>query len=117
MLDFSLDNNTANSLTIDNDLEFVIQQIELLFSTDIHEVLGDDEYGSKYDEYLYSLNLSNAGLEQKIQDDLDALDTRGFFTRVSVHIVEGTVRDIAFIDIFIFDESNRTDIVKSYIIN
>lgn len=114
MIDFTLNINESDSLVVDNELEYVLQQIDLLFNTDINEVLGDSDFGSNYDEYLYALNLSNAGLEKKIQDDLDGLNLCGYRTYVSVHIVEGTIRDIAYIDIYLDNGSNDT--VKSYII-
>lgn len=115
MLDFSFSDKLSDSIIVENDLEFVLHQIDLLFNTDVNEVLGDPTYGTNYDRYLYTLDLSNYAIEQKIQSDLQKLDLRGFSTHVSVHIVEGTIRDIAFIDITI--SGNYGELVKSYIIN
>lgn len=117
MLDFNILNeiSISDSLFIDNDLEYVIQQIDLLFNTNVNDVLGDPSFGSNYDRYLYNLNISNYALEQKIYNDLIRLDLRGFTPQVSVHLVEGTVRDIAFIDIILSGKCG--EFARSYIIN
>lgn len=115
MLDFSLSNKLTDKPVIDNDLVFVLQQIDILFNTDVYDVLGDMKYGTNYDKYLYTLGVSNFGLETKIYNDLMQLDLRGYNASVDVHIVEGTQRDIAFIDITLTGE--HLEYVKSYIIN
>ena len=115
MLDFSLSNKLTDKVVIENDLIFVLQQIDLLFNTDVNDVLGDMDFGSNYDKYLYTLEVSNYALENKIYNDIINLDLRGFTPTVEVHIVEGTQRDIAFIDITL--NSNYSTYTKSYIIN
>lgn len=115
MLDFSLSHKFTDAPVLDNDLIFVLQQIDLLFNTDINDVLGDSDYGTNYDRYLYTLGISNYGLEQKIHSDLMKLDLQGFTPSVTVHIVEGTQRDIAFVDITLTD--HYKEYTKSYIIN
>lgn len=115
MLDFSLSNKFTDSTVVTNDLAFVLQQIDLLFDTDVDDVLGDPGYGTNYDRYLHTLGVSNYALEQKIYKDILKLDLRGFSVSVDVHIVEGTQQDIAFIDITL--SSQYKEYVKSYIIN
>lgn len=115
MIDFSISNKLTDELTISNDLLYVLQQIDLLFNTEINDVLGDSSYGTNYDKYLYTLEVSNAMLETKITNDLYKLDLRGFTPSVIVRIVEGTFRDIAFIDITLsknYNEYNKTYIIK-----
>lgn len=115
MIDFSVSNKLTDSLIINNDLIFVLQQIDLLFDTDINDVLGDSSYGTNYDKYLYTLGVSNYSLEMKITNDLYKLDLRGFTPSVTVNIVEGTQRDIAFIDITLtgnYEEYNKTYVIK-----
>lgn len=115
MLDFSLSNKLTDKPVIDNDLIFVLQQIDLLFNTDLNDVLGDSQYGTNYDRYLYTLGVSNYSLEQKIRNDILRLDLQGFTPSVTVHIVEGTQRDIAFVDIVL--SGHYKEFTKSYVIN
>lgn len=115
MIDFSISNKLTDDLIINNDLLYVLQQIDLLFDTDINDVIGDSEFGTNYDKYLYTLGVSNLSLETKIMNDLQKIDLCGFVPSVSVKIVEGTQRDIAFIDITLtgdYEEYNKTYIIK-----
>lgn len=114
MIDFALTDEITNSPIIGNDLLLVIQQIDLLFNTDIYDVLGDTGYGSNYDKYLYTLGMSNDALESKIRHDISKLDLLGYSVNVDVTIVEGTERDIAMIDITISGNDITTN--KIYLI-
>ena len=115
MVDLSISNKLTDNVIINNDLLCVLQQIDLLFDTDIYEVLGDTSFGSNYDKYLYTLGISNIALENKIINDLNKLDLCGFIPSVNVNIVEGTQRDIALIDITLtgeYEDYNKTYIIK-----
>lgn len=115
MLDFSLSNKLTDKVVIEDDLTFVLHQIDLLFNTDVNDVLGDPSYGTNYDRYLYTLGVSNYSLERKIYNDIMGIELKGFVPSVSVHIVEGTQRDIAFVDITLTGKYKKY--TKSYIIN
>lgn len=115
MIDFAISNKLTDNIIISNDLLLVLQQIDLLFSTDTCDVLGDLNFGSNYDKYLYTVGMSNSALENKIYNDICKLDLRGYSVDVKVSIVEGTERDIAFIDITIsgdYETHNKTYIIK-----
>lgn len=115
MIDFALSNKLTDDIVINHDLLYVLQQIDLLFNTDLNAVLGDENFGSNYDDYVYTTGISNFALENKIQADINKLDLLNFSVSVSVSLVEGTQRDIAFIDITISgDYDNYT---KTYVIN
>ena len=115
MIDLSISNKLTDNIVINNDLIYVLQQIDLLFDTDIDDVLGDSSFGTNYDKYLYTLGVSNVSLETKILNDLNKLDLCNFAPSVSVKIVEGTHKDIAFIDITLtgdYEEYNKTYVIK-----
>ena len=76
MIDFALSNKFGEDVIISNDLLLVLQQIDLLFATDTCDVLGDMNYGTNYDKYLYTVGMSNAAMEQKIYNDLQKLDLK-----------------------------------------
>lgn len=101
MIDFNLE---SGSPTLNKDVDLIIQQIDMLFDTKPKEVLGKEDYGTKYDEYLYKLKLSNVALEQTVKKDLAKLNLFGFSTRVKVHLIHGTEQDIALIEITIFKD-------------
>lgn len=115
MIDFALSNKFVDDVIIKNDLAYVLQQIDLLFNTDVNDVLGDTLYGSNYDKYLYTLGMSNANLESRILSDIKSLDLAGFKPSVEVTIMEGTERDIAIIDITLsgdYEEYNKSYVIK-----
>lgn len=114
-MDFALSTKFVDDVIIKNDLAYVLQQIDLLFNTDVNDVLGDTVYGSNYDKYLYTLGMSNANLESRILSDIKLLDLAGFKPSVEVTIIEGTERDIALIDITLsgdYEEYNKSYVIK-----
>ena len=115
MIDFALSNKLTDDVLINNELLSVLQQIDLLFNTEPNEVLGDEDFGSNYDNYLYTLGISNAALESKIMNDLMKLNLYNFIPYVTVTIVDGTYRDIAFIDITLKGQYDYY--TKTYMIN
>ena len=115
MIDFSLSNKLTDDCIVSNKLIYVLQQVDLLFDTCPGEVLGNLSFGTNYDKYLYNLSVSNSTLENKILSDLNTLDLCGFSPSVNVHIVEGTVRDIAIINIKLtgdYEDYDKTYIIK-----
>lgn len=96
MTDFNLERGGA---VIMSDVDIVLQQIDLLFDTNPREVLGDENYGSTYDEYLYQLKISADNLKSQVLSDLRSLDLREFIPSVEVLLLQGTEQDIALINI------------------
>ena len=96
MIDFDLKNNQPIQ---NNDLYLVLQQIDLLFGTKPKEVLGDEDFGTNYDKYLYDLNITNEAIKYSVLSDLNSLDLRGFAPDVEVYLLQGTEHDIALVNI------------------
>lgn len=113
MIDFNIGNALVSGqekAILGNTVEYIVQQVDMLFGTDCDAVLGE-AYGTNYDKYLYTTGFSNAALEQKIISDLNTLDLLGFLPSVEVTLLEGTQRDIALIDITLtgdYDVINKT---------
>lgn len=95
MIDFDLNIEPIQN----DDISLVLQQIEILFDTKPREVLGFEQFGTKYDSFLYNLNLSNEALKLEVLSDLESLDLLGFSPSVEVHLLQGTEHDIALVDI------------------
>ena len=103
MKDFHIN---KGDLILDKDIDLVLQQIDMLFDTTPREVLGDLDYGTRYDRYLYNLNISNEGMKQAILSDIMSLELFNFEPKVEVYMLEGTQTDIALIDIVLKNEYN-----------
>jgi hypothetical protein len=96
MIDFSLD---KNSITKNNDIDLILQQIDILFDTYPKEVLGHETYGSDYERFLYNLKLSAYSIEQIVYSDINSLNLFNFTPTVKAYILQGTENDIVLIDI------------------
>lgn len=115
MIDFTMSSEYSDEPTLSNELLLVLQQIDLLFRTDKDAVLGDEDFGSNYDKYLYTVGVSNYALKTKIESDIRKLSLFGYTVDVDVIFTEGTYRDIALIDITIsgdYESQNRTYVIK-----
>ena len=91
MVDFNL---SEGSPTINQEADLIIQQIDLLFDTAKHEVMGDQDFGTDYDQFLFNMQASNAAIAYKIESDLGKMNLFGFIPHVDVTILEGTQNDI-----------------------
>ena len=103
MVDFNLD----KGLPIKNsDVDIILQQIDILFDTTPREVFGFENYGTKYDKYLYNFQISADNLKREVESDINSLNLFGFSPSVEVYLLQGTEQDIAVIDIHLtrYDE-------------
>lgn len=96
MVDFNL--NPGPPL-INDDLKCIRQQVDILFGTRPGDLLGDINYGTEYDHYLYDLKLSGYELSERMIDDLYSLDLLGWSPNVETKLLMGTEQDIALIEV------------------
>ena len=95
-MDFNINEGKS---TLTNEVDLIIQQIDILFDTSPKEVLGDVNFGTEYDRYLYDLQISGDSLKAKIYSDIYSINLYEFTPKVEVYMFQGTERDIALIDI------------------
>ncbi len=91
MVDFNLNEGAP---IINQEADLIIQQIDLLFDTAKHELMGDPDFGTDYDQFLFNMQASNAAIAYKIESDLGKMNLFGFVPHVEVTILEGTQNDI-----------------------
>ena len=103
MIDFNL--KEGEDLLTD-DVALIIQQIDILFGTTPYELFGDPSYGSRYDTYLYELQISAEALKEEIKHDLTKINLMGFRPSVDVYLVPGTEREIALVEINLYKDTN-----------
>lgn len=109
MVDFSLD---TNNVVVSDDVNFILQEIDMLFCTSPKEVLGFEEYGTNYNSFLYNLNTSTDVIQQTIYQDIGTLELFGFVPAVSVYLLHGTQNDIILVDIVLTRGGERYE--KTY---
>lgn len=96
MIDFNLDQGAPIK---NGEISLIIQQIDMLFDTTPRDILGYEDWGTRYDKFLYDLKLSNAALANAVMSDMTELDLFGFVPHVEVHLLQGTEQDIALVEI------------------
>ena len=104
MVDFNLD---AGSPIKNGDIALILQQIDILFDTTPKDVLGYEEYGTRYDDYLYKLDISQEALRQTVLNDLLSLNLFDFSPSVQIHLLQGTEQDIALVEIVLSRDDER----------
>jgi hypothetical protein len=98
MVDFSLYKKSGKA-TINYEVDLLLQQVDLLFDSTPTEVLGDENFGTKYDTYLYDTKLSAANLKTIVEQDIATINLMDWSYEVEVHLLQGTEQDIAIINI------------------
>lgn len=102
MNDFNL---TQGHPTLNDELDLILQQIDILFDTNKRSVFGDENFGTKYQELLYRLNLSADNIKNVINSDLSSLDLFGWSFNTEVYLLRGSEQDIIIIDINLYKGS------------
>lgn len=98
MVDFSLYKKSGQA-TVNTEVDLILQQVDMLFDTTPTEVLGEENFGTMYDKYLYEMKLSSDNLQSIISSDLNDLNLMGWDYNVEVYLLQGTEQDIALIEI------------------
>ena len=106
-------NYLEGQLEMDDTLELFKQQIESCLFTPKTSVLGDTDFGSSLDEYVWSFRTSASALKNIINLQIQTYCSMstGFPYSIDVQFFNGTIRDIAQIDIIINSENKFSVIV------
>lgn len=104
MIDFNLQ---QGSPIINDELGLILQQIDILFDTNRRSVFGSEDFGTKYNELLYRLNLSADNIKTLVESDLNSLDLFGWSYDVQVYLLQGSEQDIILIDINLYKGNNK----------
>lgn len=92
----------------DRKIEIVIQKLENILFTNKGEVLGDEDFGSNLEYYLWSTSVPVSRMQADIQEQIDKyipeLNTN-YEYELSLDIYEGTYRDILYVNIKIIDNN------------
>lgn len=109
MIDFNL---YTDNVTTMSDEENIIQQMDILFDTRPKDVLGQEDFGTRYDKFLYDLTITNGTIQSIVLDDLNKLELFGYVPTVNVYLLKGTQNDILMLDIHMSRADN--DFQKIY---
>jgi hypothetical protein len=120
MVDFNLDyisESNNNNFQLSNKVDILLQSINLLFETSKDELFGNTEYGTNYEVFLYDLKANSDQITNQVYKDIYSLgsDILGNYkVNVNTILLQGTERDIALIEIDIYDPINKENYNKIY---
>ena len=104
MIDFCLN---KSAITLQHDCDLVLQQVDMLFDTSPKEVLGEPDYGSDYDKFIWDLTASESTIERYIAGNIRAnVDLLGFNLTVKAEVYYGTNNDIILVAIILEKEGD-----------
>jgi phage baseplate assembly protein W len=88
---------------IESDLETLLGQIRMLLYTKPGEVIGMIPFGVDLESMVFSTNLTNSAVEEKVRSAIYNYcpDADAFDVQIQVQFFYGTTRDICVIDILI----------------
>lgn len=106
ILDLSLDNR----IVLMQPLDCAIQELNILFHTANTELIGNPEYGTNFEDFLWTLTPTTEALEEYITEKLQ---NTFFVSRlnptVEVTTEPGIERDIYYVNINLEINSNNPD--------
>ena len=93
----------SNILETSDPIESLTGKIRMLLYTRPGEVLGQPNFGIDLERYLFEVGINNGDLSSLILKQMSEFipDSGQYNMNVIVNFVPGTVRDAAFIDIYI----------------
>jgi phage baseplate assembly protein W len=90
-------------LETNSPLEAILTKIRMIIFTKKGEVLGDPNFGLSLEELLFELNFNATQVKNDFYAQLANYvpDTKNMPINLEVTFSQGTVRDIAYIDIYV----------------
>lgn len=105
MIDFCA---TEDEVQLTDELDLIIQQIDMLFSTTPTDVIGDPTYGSSYEKFIWDLSYPTSEIKRYAESQL--LKNVEFFGNkfnVNVSILHGECNDIILLEVNIFVQGHQ----------
>lgn len=92
MIDFC---DTTDAVILDQEVDLIMQQIEILFDTRNGDVIGEYNYGTRFDTYLFDPNIGNKTIEKEVENYINKnVELFGWKVDVDVEFLMGTQNDI-----------------------
>jgi hypothetical protein len=91
-------------LETNSALEAILTKIRMIIFTRKGEILGEPSLGLNLEDLLFEFNFNANQIKNDFYGQLAAFvpDTKNFPVTIEVNFSQGTVRDLAYIDIYIY---------------
>ena len=103
-IDFSLDNR----IMLDNRLDCAIQELDMLFNTTNTELIGDTNYGTNFEQFLWQLTPSPSELKRYINEKIQQYTyyMLQYDYDINIKTELGELRDIYYVEITLTTDSD-----------
>lgn len=107
----------GDSAVITNKFDFLLQEIDILFDTNPGEVLGDPDFGTDFEKFIWDLSVSNSEISSYVREKIrsNTLSGMDFDITVSTTAVDVNEHgDILLVQISIKDPSTSDAVAVTY---
>jgi hypothetical protein len=86
-----------------DSLRILIQKLKMIMFTRKGEILGDPQFGISLEDLLFDFGFSANELKQAFDQQIASYipEASAFNLKLEINFVPGTVRDVAYIDIYV----------------
>lgn len=105
MIDFD---SQDGAVVLDQEVDLIMQQIEIALDTRNGEILGNYNYGTRLDVYLFNPNIGNKTIEDAVYDYIiNNVELFGWQVDVKVEFLLGTNNDIMLLGITFSKDTDK----------
>lgn len=105
MIDFC---TSEDAVVLDDELDLIIQQIDMLFSTTPMDVIGCPNYGSAYERFIYDLSYPTSEIKRYAESQLEKnVEFFGNPYDVNVSVLNGEYNDIILLEVNIYVKGHQ----------
>ena len=105
MIDFAIDSR----IFLNNEFDIAMQELDLLFNTENTELIGNPQFGTNFEQFLWQLNPSTNDLKRYIQEKVStAIFLSKYTIDINVDIVSGNYRNIYVVTINVIAPNGET---------
>lgn len=110
------DLSLAGDVFVDSKVTAALQEIDILFSTEQTELIGDVKYGMNFEQFLWQMNPSPTSLKKYISEQISlyTMYASQFDVMIDVSIVPGEYRNIYQVIIALRDEHTAPGKVNGF---
>ena len=109
ILDLALDNRTV----LTSELDCAIQELDMLFNTVNTELIGKPEYGTNFEQFLWTLTPMTEALKEYIENKLRRMYfVPQFSPTVEISTQDGELRDIYYVTISLKVNTEDPEVLK-----
>jgi len=100
MIDFCA---TEDEIQLTEEVDLILQQIDMLFSTTPTDVIGEPKYGSEYETFIWDLSYPTSVIKEYAENQLaQNVEFFGNSYSVNVSILKGEFNDIILLEVNVY---------------